>query len=684
MKIKILLLFFVYITIGLAQTGLKWYEKPLRISALQCNYEKDTYSVIDKWSDMGFNAEQLFHPMADNYSAIYDAAKHKDILKQYISKAHSKGIKIILYLNVHVLGPSLDDKKEIWSQRNQKGEIVRLYGTYPSICLNSSWKEYFLKVLTDLSEIDIDGIFLDGPVIVKPSCFCDSCIAKYKKQYGSELGSDSAKTWEFNAQTRDHFLQTAYNFWKSANPDKIFYMNLPVLHSTRGFVNIENALKYNDIIGTEGGFMFYKPAKETFLFRTSFTAKLLEAYAPNKPRVIFMAADNKPWNWLLHTPAETELCIAASMANASNIWYGLHGSTELLKTESATAAKDLLLFAKKNEKYYLNSKQDSKVALLFSFVNSRISNDAKDESDFSTKEMKESLYGDTEDALRGWYSILTESRIPFDIISDFSIDSLNKYKVVICPNNVAIDNKVLNALRIFVKQGGRLISESGFSLFDENGKIKSNFEISDLLGISYAGGYKKHQPFNYFIFDSSIINSTKKYFPLPQFTWDIKPNKDAILISRALEDLKGRYVPLTQPKDPFIIYNRYEKGDSYYFSGNIGEMFYKYHISEYKTIIGNIINEFLPDRIIFEDIPPVLEIVRRKTKEGILLHLINYDGGPVRPMEKIQTAQNIKIKLPESMKNRRIQSLKDGNKLKIVDGWFILPELNAYDILLIQ
>jgi hypothetical protein len=684
MKLKLLILFFIVFCCGYSQQSKKWYDYPLRISALQCNYENDTYAVIDKWADMGFNVEQLFHPIADNYSAIYDEAKHHDILKKYIAEAHLKGIRIILYLNVHILGPSLDNKKEEWSQKNENGEVIKLYGTYPSICLNSSWKDYFFKVLDNLKELDIDGIFLDGPVIVKPGCFCENCRKKFRQMFGSEFGADSSLMWKFNAWTRDNFLQSAYDYWKKSNPEKIFYMNLPVLHSTRGFVNIENAIKYNDIIGTEGGFMFYKPAKEAFLFRTSFTAKLLEAMAPDKPRVIFMAADNKPWNWLMNTPAETELCISASIANASNIWYGLHGSTELLKTESAKTAKDILLFAKKNDKYFQESKQDSKVALLFSFINSLISNDAKDESDFSSIGVKESLYGDTEDALRGWYSMLTESQIPFDIISDLNLYDLKKYNVIICPNNVAIGAKTGEMLKEFVNNGGRLISESAFSLFDDTGKIKSDFGLRNLLGVSYSGGFKKHQPFNYFILDSNIVNSEKKYYPLPLLTWNINLTDGAILISRALEDLSGRYVSLTAPKDPFIVYNRYERGDSYYFAGNIGEMYNKYHIPEYKNIIGKIIDEKLPDKICFDNIPTTLEVISRKVNDETIIHLINYDGGPLRPMEKIQPVNNIKIKLPMSLSGKKIISLKTGNNLDRIDDYFILPVLNTYDILVIK
>ena len=49
--------------------GVKWYDRPLRIAALKCNYEDGrNLDVVDRWVEAGFNTEQLFHPMADAYS----------------------------------------------------------------------------------------------------------------------------------------------------------------------------------------------------------------------------------------------------------------------------------------------------------------------------------------------------------------------------------------------------------------------------------------------------------------------------------------------------------------------------------------------------------------------------------------------------------------------------------------
>jgi len=350
----------------------KWFERPMRIAALQCNFETgDNRAVINKWLDMGFNTEQLFHPIGDDYSALYDPEKHHQILADYIADAHAKNLRIILYLNVHILGPTLAHNAPDWAQQNADGSIVKMYDTYPAVCINSPWQDYFFEILTALTEFDLDGIFLDGPAVTKNGCHCPHCQTLFQ-EWMQRPYPDSESSFEFNSRTKDTFLNKAYQFWKSRKPESLMYMNLPVLHATPGFVNVKEALKYNDIIGTEGGFMFYMEPKKAFLWRPSFAAKLLEAIAPDKPRVIFMAGDQKPWSWYPHSPAETTLCTASCAANGAHIWWGIHGSTRLLDSATGDAARDFFQWQTQNEQYFEESQSLASVGVLFPYASEKL------------------------------------------------------------------------------------------------------------------------------------------------------------------------------------------------------------------------------------------------------------------------------------------------------------------------
>ncbi len=654
-----------------------WYKQPMRIAAMQCNFDEDNLAVIDKWVDMGFNTEQLFHPMADYYSALYNPSEHGEILRDYVAKAHENGIKIILYLNVHILGPSIESQEEFWSQRQKDGTISYMYTTYPSVCLNSPWRDHFFSVLDSLKAIEIDGIFLDGPVITNGGCYCEHCQEKYHNMFDGKPGSEWEKRWEFNAFTKDEFLQDVYDYFKKNNPDKIVYMNLPVASTREQYVNIGNALNYNDIVGTEGGFQFYQPAKNAYLWRPSFSAKLIEAVAPEKPRVIFMAADHKPWSWWLHSPLETKLCISSITANAANVWYGIHGSSKLLNTASADAANEVLTYYKEHEKFLINTKSEAEVALFYSFTNA-----SNEKSDFN-ESITENIRGNTEDAIRGYFSMLTESQIPFDLITDYKLtrEKLSRYKVLIVPNVLAFDINSEVLLREFVEKGGLLIAESGISLFNEKGAMKDNFALTDVLGISTSGVYKEHNNFNYFTFESQLI-------PLPLLSLEITANAGTNILCRALKDLDGRYVPLTDPEDIILTSNDFGKGKAVYFAGNFGEMYNEYHVLEYKAIIHEFISKELTEALEFVDAPTNLEVILRKQGGNRILHLINYQAGPTRPFEKVTIIHDLKIRIPKSWNVTAVNSQKLNKELNLsTDKSFVevtLPELKEYEMLILE
>ncbi len=668
---------------------LTWYHQPMRIAAMQCNFDnEDHLAVIDQWAKMGFNVEQLFHTVADGYSVVYDPAKDKKKLDEYVKKAHEKGIKVILYLNIHFLDPQVEDRKEEWSQRKKDGTISMMYGTYYSTCYNSPWKDYFISVLDRLNDVDIDGIFLDGPVIANGGCYCDRCMKKYHEMFDGKSGTEEEKRWEFNAITRDDFLQEVYDHFKKNNPDKIMYMNLSVTSTHGQYIRMEHALKYNDILGTEGGFMFYGPAKNAFLWRPSFTAKLIEAVAPAKPRVIFMAADHKPWSWWMHTPLETKLCISSVTANAANIWWGLHGTSKLFRTDASKAAGKVLNFYKKNENYLTATKSGARVALFYSFstVNHEI-------SDFNEK-ISGKKHGNQEDALRGYYSMLTEMHMPFDIITDYGItsDNLERYKVLIMPNTYFIDQITESAIRDFVKKGGLLIAESAVSLYDEKGRRKREFGLADVLGLSAAGSFKKHDNYNYFVFENGnpyFSNISSPYIPLPLLTLKVRLVNNTKLLARALQDLPGRYVPMTPPGDDLITLSRYGAGNALYLAGNFGEMYNEYHVREYRMFLKNVITEKLSDVLAFDHAPVNLEVVlREQADDKKILHLIDYQAGPTRPFETVTPVKGMKIRIPKSWQVKKITSQRLEKELVMTsNGSYIevvLPELDIYDMLLIE
>lgn len=668
-----------------------WYEQPLRISALQCNFENgENLAVIDHWIEMGFNTEQLFHPMADDYSALYDPAKHAAILTEYLAKAKKNNLRVILYLNVHILGPSLRQHQDTWAQRDQKNQLTLLYDTYPAVCINSPWRDYFFHVLTEVAKLEIDGIFLDGPIVTAGGCHCSFCQVRHQEWFGAPLPA-GAPAFEFNQRTRDDFLEAAYRFWKNLRPEAVFYMNLPAAHATPSFINIEKALTYNDLVGTEGGFMFYQPPKNAFLFRPGFTAKLLEAIAPDKPRVIFMAGDQKPWSWYLHSPAETQLCIASCVANGANVWWGIHGSTQLLPTRAGQASRDMFRFLARNEKFFDQTTSLAKVGLLYSYTGERLAHGSYDASDFTGDARKAAVSKvDPMQSLNGWYSMLVHSQIPFDILTDLaaSIKTYQNYDCIILPAGVALPEAALQTLRRFVADGGHLIAEFDCTRFD----ARADFALADVFGVT-GGEYFALANHNYFVPESPDDPIFEQIgiplFPAPLHGVKVTPAASARVLARYLAPLPGRYVPLTQPEHPFIISHRFGKGETLFFAGAFGMMYQEYAPAEYRKILANAVNHRTkPVLRIGNESVGALEISVRRQSGRTLLHLVNYNGDMTRPIERIAPLKNLTI---EFFPDHSVQSVRNvvseqtipfnQNQKSII---FTIPEMTNYALIVLE
>ncbi len=93
------------------------------------------------------------------------------------------------------------------------------------------------------------------------------------------------------------------------------------------------------------------------------------------------------------------------------------------------------------------------------------------------------------DSVQGMYSILTEARVPFDVVlsDDLSAEKLKDYSVLILPNVAWMSDAQKSQIEAFVQHGGSLMATFETGLYDENGKPRSDFALADLFGVHKAG-----------------------------------------------------------------------------------------------------------------------------------------------------------------------------------------------------
>jgi hypothetical protein len=489
------------------------------------------------------------------------------------------------------------------------------------------------------------------------------------------------------------FMEEAYRQFKRLKPEAIFYNNLAAMHPRPSYVLLPDGLAYNDLVGTEGGFMVI--TKTADLWFTSITAKTLEGLAPAKSRVIFMAGDNKPWSWYQHTAAETKLCIASTLANGSNIWYGLHGSTALLATPGGRAAGEILTKLAALEKYYTDTVSAAKVAMLYSYDTEKIYKTSIVESDLYAKgETSRNFAGNFRQALYGFGDMLARSQIPYDIINDLELTpaKLARYECLLLPTSAVMSDRTVALLRDYVRGGGNLIASFDTSLYLPGGESRANFGLAEVFGADFAGKLTNYFTWNYFAAEAAhpvFAGVNIPLYPAPAIGLDVTARSGAEVLARYLGARPGRYDLMTKPDRPAIIFNRYGKGQCLYLAGTFAEFCYSHNPPEYRLFLKNAVKLLSLPLLEVEGQLGNIEVVLRKQPGRLLVHLINFAGLYPRPFEAICPQPKLKIYLHNHPKApSQVQALFAGTDCKFSFGrnkvTIRLPVLNEYEVLAVE
>ncbi len=94
-----------------------------------------------------------------------------------------------------------------------------------------------------------------------------------------------------------------------------------------------------------------------------------------------------------------------------------------------------------------------------------------------------------DDPALGFYHALVEARIPFEMVHDnlLAAEHVGRFRTLILPNIAALSNQQCEQISAFVHNGGGIVATYETSLYDEGGKIRADFGLTELFGASFAG-----------------------------------------------------------------------------------------------------------------------------------------------------------------------------------------------------
>ena len=697
--------------------GKPWWRKPLTIADLEIMGADEVLKInpaelAEKKKQMGFNTEHL--TCSDVYGGekgiFYFKTKiakyiPRDFFSEYIPEAHKRGIKILVYYNVHWIHVDFGREHPEWLQVDFKGRIINdLYGSGNAPCVNSSsWRRFSLQGIRDVALYDIDGIFLDGPIFAPKACYCRSCQEKFRQKYGLELPREknwSNPAWrkfiEFRYNSIAEYLRDAAKVLKEVKPEAAIYMNCTGLWpSWPAARDNRRLMRYQDILGAEGGFL-YHDLRTIPLWKPGMTAKILETQAEGKPTVVFIAGAHKCWDEYLLTPAETKLLYADSIANGANPWYGI--PYYLTDKPGASASGEMNHFILDNAEFLEGTVSLAYVAVFWSRRTADFYRAGNPTTDFTPQEErveKRVAAGNFYASFLGCYEALVRSHVPFDILDEEALKPsiLSNYDLIIAPNCACISEDKAEVFSKYVRKGGNLIASFETSRYDEYGYLLDDFGLSEVFGVRVGQGTFGPMDIDYMsIIDRYPIfeGISANMLPSPTYRLDVSP-VTARAIAMYHEKMPSRYVKVTPiSKNPSIMINAYGKGCCLYIAGNLFEHYNKYHCPDHRRIIANSVKRMSKPLVTLNNAPQSVEVTvrRQPEKSRILVHLVNFTGEMTRPMESIVPIRDVEVIVHGFKIYGCAKTLRLGKDLKVRcnenSASFIVPIIKEHEVIALK
>ncbi len=689
-----------------------WWEKgPLRIIDLPVT--PDLLAAFPPGelaafkAGRSFNAEHLggleLMGAVDDRGRFRPADKRsQDYLRAYLAAAKAKGIRTLIYFNVHSYPLDFGRRHPDWAQLKEDGApITNVYETNTAMCYNTGYREWCFETLRNIARFPVDGVFYDGPIFYVETCYCPACRAKFQKRFGHAMPSKKIRTGagarellEFQAESLRDFLHDSRLALRGINPEAALYVNGGERGGNWATGRLNRILApEQDLLGSEGGFL-NGDLSRTPVWKPGVMARLLETQAPDKPRIIFSAGGHKPWTFSILPGPELKLLYAQTIANGAGVWFGAFAGD--FRRPEMDAVTDMNRFLERNGRYFAGTVSRAETAVVWSEATANFYPKSSTPWTPLARIPANDDVGNPNVEFSGAVEALIRNRTPFDVIDEVRVEQggLDRYRLIVLPNTACLSEKTARALEDYVRGGGSLLATFETSHYDETGVRRPDLLLGRLLGVKSLGriiGPKRWDFMKRRADSPYLAGLGQEFLPSTLFNLAVRPTTAGVVL-QFTAPLKGRYdgVPGLSD-DPAFLVNSFGSGKAIYYSGDIGSCLQQFRLPEHFRLLGNVAAAEAPSAVKVQDAPGYLDIVRRSQDNGRrdIIHLLNFTGEMARPMSRIVPLRDVRVSFPGFGGASRVFALKRPQDLiarKAADGsWqVVLPVLEEYEVIVVE
>ncbi|MDJ1469229.1 alpha-amylase family protein [Xanthocytophaga flava] len=601
------------------QTNLPDYEAGLNIDSLlsALTYFSANTLLINAGGIMAFYPTKLpFH-----YTNPY---MKENMLGDVITKCHRAGIRVIVRFDFSRAHESIYKVHPDWFYISSKGERMINDNMYV-VSINAPYEqECLFKIVEEVMTLyPIDGIFINMPGYQTRNSY----INKY---YGIDQNNyDKQRFAQFSGGMKlpvtedknDPVFQKYEEFKKFTADEIIQRLHTLVKSKNKQIAICTYSDKYVDIIRHESQatssipYWPYTASDNVNNARNSFPNHTISNASIQQ--ISFQSRYNAI------EPEEVAIRLYENIANGSGLDISLMGDFQNYEDErNYDIIKEVYAFHKKHELYFGNYTSPAQIAIVAPGAWPS---------------------GEPAQEYRGIQLMLKEAHIQYDILEDAQVGeleaSLQKYRILILPDIIHLNEKSLAAITKASQQGMHLIATNR-SLTDHPKTLESVFGVIPVTNYPDGSGY-------YLAPDNKEL--FKRFTQQKMLFW--KFNLGLYTMAKA----DSVFLPILTPGrsgPPEIIGGHQPSG--YHAMAvkkhpvskvvilpiNLGRLYYLHGYEQHKNILLDVIDYLFPEanQLVQTNAHPRIETIlqkfrknlpenlTRQTEDGYILHLVNLTG----------------------------------------------------------
>ena len=628
----------------------------------------------------------------------------RDIFGECLAEAKKAGVRVMARLSIDIAKSQLAGKHPDWFCRNEDGSLVRrsLVGApddpsatsefAPTCQFSSYYTDFVPKLFQELLDrYKIDGIYTNGwPGVDAVVCYCANC---------KKIGDPHSQAY------RDAYQKRAVELWNSYaslcarhDPTLIFSGNLG-----GGFKG--GNLDLGELTANAPWFQADNQGRGRVgepAWDSSQQTRIARAIIGDRPvtniTAAYEIAGDIRYRNVSGNPTEVRSRIFQTLAAGGTVhyhWLGFYqGFVEDRRWQQV--GRDILPWMAANDRHLHNLRSIANVALVVSQRSNRL---------YQPPAGTNAL-----DPVQGMYQLLTEARIPFDVIleSDLAPEKLARYQTLLLANVALMSDAQASAIKSFVAGGGSLLSTFETGLYDEDGKPRADFALGSLYAMRKTGPRESYgvavAPGHGAFPGSSSMQRIERAHPLVDGFRDthfiqgsscrmpIAADGPPILTNIAQYPwypTEGVYSRQWYTDQPTIVVRDQGKSRLVYLAGDIEAGYWRSGAGDLGDLVTNAL------RWLVRDTQPMtiegdglIEAYAWATEPGFAVHLVNHSqpGFRATAARKLVPAgpQKVRLTLPDARTIRSGRLLWAGQPLafnqtgRMVE--FTVPALDEYEM----